>query len=84
MKLACRFCEQYFHDVEYGDSWTEPDGRHHFIVAGPAGLLSGQKSSVTKVTCMEDFIETEPQPFEEIGTEQEANQEETVEGLSEN
>jgi hypothetical protein len=87
MKLPCRFCGQFFHDVNHGDSWTEPDGRHHWIVS-PSGLLTGQrkaesvkKKSVAEdltdpedleVTSMEDFIQVEPQPFDEIATEQEA------------
>jgi hypothetical protein len=82
MKLACRYCGQMFHDVEYGDGFLDGD-RYHFIVAGPAGLLSGQKPSVAQkkksvkradvadpedleVTSMQDFLQVEPQSFDEI------------------
>jgi hypothetical protein len=39
-KKQCRYCGQFFHDVEFGEGFTEPDGRHHFIT-GPSGDLSG-------------------------------------------
>ena len=70
MKLACRFCGQHFHDVNHGDSWTEPDGRHHWIVS-PSGLLTGDrkpepvKKKKLEAIDPDDFFDTEPETLPE-------------------
>jgi|HubBroStandDraft_2_1064218.scaffolds.fasta_scaffold1614279_2 hypothetical protein len=72
MKLACRYCSQMFHDVNHGDSWTEPDGRHHWIVSS-SGLLSGQKKEVVRkekpvleAISPDDFFDTDPESLAEV------------------
>jgi hypothetical protein len=40
-KLRCRFCGQWFHDVEFNEGFLEPDGKYHWITNWN-GALSGE------------------------------------------
>lgn len=71
MRLPCRFCGEYFHGVNHGDAWTEPDGRHHWIVSS-SGLLSVQKKEVVtkekpvlEAISPDDFFHNDPESFSE-------------------
>jgi hypothetical protein len=73
MRLPCRFCGEHFNGVRHSDSWTELDGRHHWIVS-PSGLLSGERKEVTKKPALEaispdDFFDIDPEVLPETAVQ---------------
>jgi hypothetical protein len=75
MRLPCRFCGEHFLGVSYSESWTELDGRHHWIVS-PSGLLSGERKPELvrkrklKTIDLDEFLETEPEVLPETAVQE--------------